>query len=185
MGFSLLNTLLEQSPHCVLAVPDAVVTLRGDLMRSICMALSTDSLTILSQTCRAAANLFHLLRPHLRVHAEVLLTQMMHAADAKRSSFDKQELLMENLLEFSKISDFLVDLYANYDCRCGAWGVRGGVCVCVCVCMCVCVCGRVCGCDSITHTGSDHELSRQSIYESISYHDAILGRRGKREGGTD
>ena len=41
----------------------------------------------------------------------------------------------------------------------------------------------VCGCDSITHTGSDHELSRQSIYESISYHDAILGRRGKRERG--
>ena len=32
------------------------------------------------------------------------------------------------------------------------------------------------GCNSITHTGSDHELSRQSIYESISYHDTILGR---------
>ena len=37
--------------------------------------------------------------------------------------------------------------------------------------------GGGCGCDSITHTGSDHELSRQSIYESISYHDTISGRR--------
>ena len=35
-----------------------------------------------------------------------------------------------------------------------------------------------CGCNSITHTGSDHELSRQSIYESISYHDTISCRRG-------
>ena len=31
---------------------------------------------------------------------------------------------------------------------------------------------------SITHTGSDHELSKQSIYESISYHDLISGRGG-------
>ena len=39
----------------------------------------------------------------------------------------------------------------------------------------------VCGCDSITHTGSDHEPSRQSIYESISYHDLISGRGGEEE----
>ena len=44
--------------------------------------------------------------------------------------------------------------------------------------------GGVCGCNSITHTGSDHELSRQSIYESISYHDTILGRRRMGRGGV-
>ena len=118
-SLQLINTIVETQSALLERIPALLVLLCNDLCQSLLQSLQTDNLDRLNLIMRLFFNMYISLRVHLKMQFEVffnnLLLFILHAS--KFVPFEKQEIVLENLVQFFYQPSFAADLFANYDCH--------------------------------------------------------------------
>lgn len=118
ISIQLLNTIAETQPYLIERIPALLDLLCNDLCKSMLQNLHTENLDRLNLTMRLFFNLHISLRRHLKVQFEVFFNNLLEFILLKRHvTFEKQEIVLENLVQFFYQPDFLADIFANYDCH--------------------------------------------------------------------
>merc|ERR1719181_1788172 len=118
LGVTLLNVALETAGDEIAACEAHVAVIQDDICKALLHASRCESLNVLAGVLRAIFNLFQAFKKHLKVQLEMFFTSIhLKIADSKgSSSYERRELALESILEFSREPGLLVELYENYDC---------------------------------------------------------------------
>lgn len=81
--------------------------------------IHTDNLDRLNLTMRFYFNLYISLKRHLKMQFEVFFNNLLKfiLQNSKYVTFEKQEIVLENLVQFFYLPTFMTDIFANYDCH--------------------------------------------------------------------
>lgn len=116
LGLSLVNIILETQPPEAL-FPGLLPTIQDELCRHLMLNLMTSDLTIFTLTLRTFYHLFVSYKASLKLQMEAFFLCLLNSVmESKASSYEKQELALECLVEFCAEPDFMIDLFLNYDC---------------------------------------------------------------------
>ncbi|KAL6056158.1 Golgi brefeldin A resistant guanine nucleotide exchange factor 1 [Balamuthia mandrillaris] len=117
LGLSLIDTILEI--QCPPFPAHLLPLVRNDLCKNLCLNLLSEELSIFTLTLGIWYNLFghQSYKEALKLQMEAFLLCMLNTVmDSRYSSYEKQEVALEKLLEFCSSPSFLVELYLNFDC---------------------------------------------------------------------
>ena len=120
ISFQLLNTIVETQPQLIERIKPLRELLCDSLCKSMLNNLLTDNLDRLNLCMRLFFNLYVSLRKYVKVQLEIFFNNIMTyilKAPAKFVLFEKQELVLEYLIQFFYQPNFISDIFINYDCH--------------------------------------------------------------------
>jgi len=116
LGLSLVNTALDlhsRETMCSILLP----TVQEELCRNLLLNLVSNDLMIFTLTLRVFYIVYVSYKSWLKLQMEAFFLCLLNSVmEAKGVSYEKQELALECLTEFSSEPYFMIDLFANYDC---------------------------------------------------------------------
>ena len=118
LGLSLLNAIFDVAALAILDWPDLLSFIQKELTCNLLQLLHVSQMAVLSLTLRVLQTAFFYYTPLLKAHMEAFLVTLLRmASDSKASQqYEITELILETLLGIFKQPQFLLELYANYDC---------------------------------------------------------------------
>eukprot|EP00002_Diphylleia_rotans_P026961 TRINITY_DN5399_c0_g2_i1.p1 TRINITY_DN5399_c0_g2~~TRINITY_DN5399_c0_g2_i1.p1 ORF type:complete len:1189 (+),score=232.70 TRINITY_DN5399_c0_g2_i1:1205-4771(+) len=115
-GLQLLNLALETGGKNFSRFPSLVAFIQEELCHQLIQLGITNDLSVLAFSLRAILNLYAYLKEHLRIQLEGFLSEIyLDILQSKESSIEKQEVVLESLLQLCQMPTFMMELFLNYD----------------------------------------------------------------------
>ncbi|KAH3762395.1 Pattern-formation protein/guanine nucleotide exchange factor [Pelomyxa schiedti] len=118
LGLSIINAIFEVAIVSLAQWPDFKAHIQKDLGCKLLQLVHVPHLSVLSMTIRVFLTAVTHLKPIMKLHIEAFfITLLKMVSDPKAlQQFELTELVLETLLGLLKIPDFVLELYANFDC---------------------------------------------------------------------
>lgn len=116
LALTLINVALEAGGLALNHIDPLVDAFCNDICRHLLRATQSDDLEIFSCALRVVFNLFMSMKDNMKVQLEVFLSSVHLRVLHHSSTFAREELTLESLLEFCREPSLMQDLYINYDC---------------------------------------------------------------------
>lgn len=119
-ALTLINLSIEAGGQALSKIPVQVEILRNGIVRHLLRAAQSENIEIFSLVLRVAFNLFMAIKDYSKIQLEVFLSSvhLKILSIEKKGNYSqaKEELALENLLEYCREPSLLQDIYTNYDC---------------------------------------------------------------------
>eukprot|EP00002_Diphylleia_rotans_P014604 TRINITY_DN2845_c0_g1_i8.p1 TRINITY_DN2845_c0_g1~~TRINITY_DN2845_c0_g1_i8.p1 ORF type:complete len:1462 (-),score=322.47 TRINITY_DN2845_c0_g1_i8:108-4493(-) len=116
LGLRLLFVVFEETGSHLKRFPPLVTIIQESLTKSLIEHCHSENLMILTYSLQNIYTLFIHLRDVLKLHMEYFFTDVfLDALRSKTLSLDRQEVVLESLLQFCQLPFFFAELFVNYD----------------------------------------------------------------------
>ncbi|XP_051179152.2 ARF guanine-nucleotide exchange factor GNOM-like [Lolium perenne] len=117
-ALKLINSAIELGGSAIAKHPKLLSLVQDELFRNLMQFGLSISPLILSMVCSIVLNLYHHLRSELKMQLEAFFCCIILRLSQPRfgATYHQQEVAMEALVDFCRLKNFMVEMYANLDC---------------------------------------------------------------------
>ncbi|GAB4855750.1 hypothetical protein Ancab_024394 [Ancistrocladus abbreviatus] len=118
-ALGLINSAIELGGSSFSRHPRLLKLIQDDLFFNLMKFGLSMSPLILSMVCSIVLNLYHHLHTELKLQLEAFFSSVIFRLAQSRygASYQQQEVAMEALVDFCRQTNFMVEMYANFDCE--------------------------------------------------------------------
>lgn len=128
LGLSLTNNVIEILGQEIEKFPGLLNIASNNYTRGLLRNAVTTNVLVFSQTIRGILNLISTMSPYIHEQIECFILCFLRISEAKTSSNEHQELILEMFQELFRDPEFISFLYIQYDCNEQSFDLFEGIC---------------------------------------------------------